>query len=888
MELPPEVCIARVRPELRFGPRYVLIEQLGEGGLGTVWKAWDLNLEKFVAIKRIRGAFDAAEVEAFLTEGRVIARLEHPNITPVYDVGVHDGIPYIVMQLVEGPTLALVRPEDALPALRDAARAVAFAHRQGVLHQDLKPENLMLGADGRVQVLDFGITRTLGGSLRRAERIGTPGFMSPEQESGGPVDARSDVYGLGATLRALIPNPSPLIARFVGQCQEPDPNRRFRSMDEAAAALERMITAGRRRWLPAAGAVAVVALLLIGAAPKVRTWVEERRAQEAIEESRGFEARGRLEEAYAALARAGDAGRARRTTLALALGGHEPVWEVRGHDAGVTGVAFCANGRRVATAGRDSRLRFRDAETGALLAETRAHDGIVTALDADPAGAVVATGGEDRHVKLWDGDTGSPIREWDAHAAPITRIRFAPDGRHLASGAVDGCVRLWSVGGGPPQELKGLTGGVRSLAFTSDGSRLAAGGEEDRIFVWDLRTGESRIYPGHITWSRCLSFSPDGSFLLAGFAGNILHRIDLPTGRVSPEWKGHGNFLADAVVLPGGSVALTASGDATVKYWDCSTGRAIATLSSHPHEVLCMSVRDGSIVTGCFDGTVRRSERRWSFAELGRLPASDRIRDLVVDGALEFRGGEARLLRGDGRTEPLYRVAAPDADLRPLRPGSLSHGLLIFRQDGSGAEPIHVLELATRGSDGWTIAPVDRDDVGWGPQSIVTRNGDAHILYRQRAERLRHAQRSGGAWTIRDLGNPPPRCQPFVPVERPDGRVEVVFLEAGGRSLGALETAPGSGERISAAEGGQPREMRAWRSSDGRLHAVTWNEELDGLDVLSQTSSGWTVRRFGPPGERVACAMGWSAPDGSIEIRWALRSSGVLRSGRLPATGSPR
>ncbi len=212
--------------------RYSLLEELGRGGMGAVHRGMDELLGRAVAIKvahALVGAGGAALAERLRAEARVLARLEHPGIIPVHDAGVlGDGRVFYVMKLVQGRTLtaALDRIPDLdrrLGILERVAEATAFAHGQGVVHRDLKPDNIMVGDVGEVLVTDWGVARVLGeaeaatgvtpgvglGGTAPGTVMGTPGFMAPEQASAGPVDARADVYSLGAVLVFLATGTMP-------------------------------------------------------------------------------------------------------------------------------------------------------------------------------------------------------------------------------------------------------------------------------------------------------------------------------------------------------------------------------------------------------------------------------------------------------------------------------------------------------------------------------------------------------------------------------------------------------------------------------------------------------------------------------------------------------
>jgi len=241
----PEPAIDRLAAMFRTpdltGTRYEIISTLGRGGMGVVYLARDTALDREVALK----IFDRPPGDA--NEARIIARLEHPGIVPVHDVGrLPDGRVFYAMRFVEGrPLHRELTGVRELPArLRLFVRvceAVAFAHDRGVLHRDLKPENVMVGPFGEVLVMDWGVAHVVGASAG-AEIVGTPGFMSPEQAAGSDVDTRSDVWSLGALLRFLLPDEAPKALRsIVGKATAADPAGRYAGVLEIVADVNRYL-----------------------------------------------------------------------------------------------------------------------------------------------------------------------------------------------------------------------------------------------------------------------------------------------------------------------------------------------------------------------------------------------------------------------------------------------------------------------------------------------------------------------------------------------------------------------------------------------------------------------------------------------------------------------
>jgi Tol biopolymer transport system component len=301
----------------RLGP-YEILSRLGAGGMGEVYRARDTRLGRDVAIKILPSSFssDPDRLRRFEQEARAASLLNHPNITAIYDVGTHEGSPYIVSELLEGETLRNRLAAGAMSSRRatelglQAARGLAAAHDKGIIHRDLKPENIFVTKDGRVKILDFGLAKLIrpepSGSAATEPGVvlGTFGYMSPEQVRGRPADARSDVFAIGAilyemlagqrafhgnsaasTMSAILMREPPELSttnrrihpgleRIIRHCLEKNPEERFHSAHDLAFDLEALtgvsaptataIDYGRaRRWrkpLTAAG------LLLAGAA----------------------------------------------------------------------------------------------------------------------------------------------------------------------------------------------------------------------------------------------------------------------------------------------------------------------------------------------------------------------------------------------------------------------------------------------------------------------------------------------------------------------------------------------------------------------------------------------------------------------------------------------
>jgi tetratricopeptide (TPR) repeat protein len=286
-DVPAAVSRARVASALfgeaqpvRIG-RYILESEAGAGGGGVVLVARDPELARRVAIKLIHGG----PRDRMLAEGQALARLSHPHVVAVHDVGVHDDQVYVVMELVDGQTLRehctpprTVR--EVIRAYREAGEGLAAAHRTGLVHRDFKPDNALFGADGRLRVVDFGLARMgepagpagspLGGQVSvTGAGIGTPRYMSPEQARGVPLTPASDQYAFCVSLRESLLAVAPIVPRWVDEIVRrgtaEDPRDRFASMERLLAALARdPLTRWRRRTLVAGAVGIAVASFVLG------------------------------------------------------------------------------------------------------------------------------------------------------------------------------------------------------------------------------------------------------------------------------------------------------------------------------------------------------------------------------------------------------------------------------------------------------------------------------------------------------------------------------------------------------------------------------------------------------------------------------------------------
>ncbi|MFN8009457.1 MAG: serine/threonine-protein kinase, partial [Terriglobia bacterium] len=273
-------------PQTQLGP-YVILTSIGAGGMGEVYRARDTRLNRDVAIKILPESFapDQERLRRFTLEAQSTGTLNHPNILAIYDLGSHEGLPYLVSELLEGESLrerlkrSKLNVQKSIDYARQIAAGLGAAHAKGITHRDIKPENLFITKDGRVKILDFGLAKitsafpaaadgTLSLETSPGAVLGTMSYMSPEQVRGQVVDHRSDIFSFGCVLYEMLsgqrafggPTPAdtmssilhhdppeltniegglpPALDRVVRHCLEKNPEERFQSARDLTFALD--------------------------------------------------------------------------------------------------------------------------------------------------------------------------------------------------------------------------------------------------------------------------------------------------------------------------------------------------------------------------------------------------------------------------------------------------------------------------------------------------------------------------------------------------------------------------------------------------------------------------------------------------------------------------
>jgi WD40 repeat protein/tRNA A-37 threonylcarbamoyl transferase component Bud32 len=545
---------------------YELLEELGKGGMGRVYKARQRSLGRLVALKVIRAGTLATNADRlrFRTEADAAARLDHPNIVPVYEVGEHDGYPYIAERFVEGGPLSrhLDRfrddPRAAVGLLAPLARAVHHAHERGVLHRDLKPGNILLEWRAGVpvpHVADFGLARLLdqdSALTRTGDLVGTPSYMAPEQASGGAagITTATDVYGLGAILYALLTGRPPFTGRTILEtlekvkgcepepprclnrkvdrdlqticltCLRKEPAKRYASALALAEDLEnwlghrpiaaRPATARERlaKWLrrhPAAAAFAALSTAMLLAALAGSLW-HGHVLGEALADSDRLRQEGLAREA-----------RLRDFLYAADMRLAKEAWD----SGDLSRLAELLDRHRPADGEPDRRgfewhwLKWCQ---GARVGTLKAHDEGLLCAAVSPDDKFLVTADRRGAVKIWDLATLQPVRTLSGHAEEVQRAVFSTDGRTLATCSKDRKIRLWDVASW--NERACLCGGhsmtITSVALSPDGQLLASAGRDHRIVLWNLAQAKPvRGWRAHDDVVHDIGFTPDGRTLVS-------------------------------------------------------------------------------------------------------------------------------------------------------------------------------------------------------------------------------------------------------------------------------------------------------------------------------------------------------------------------------------
>ncbi len=631
--------------KLRYFGDYELLEEIACGGMGIVYKARQLSLNRIVALKVMTAGHLAspAAVERFRTEAETAASLDHPNIVPIYEIGEYEGQQFFSMRFVEGGTLAQRMSEFGLqsaecrahsgiaradlPTAHDRqcaiarmmatiARAVHFAHQRGILHRDLKPGNILIDAEGQPQVTDFGLAKVLSqdSSLTQSMAVlGTPSYMAPEQASGRAkhLTTAADVYGLGAILYELLTASPPFrggtaaeTIRLVAEteparlstinppvdkdleticlkCLEKDPLLRYGSAAEVAEELE--------RWRAGEPILARA----IGNGEKFWRWCKRNPRVAALGTATVLlliiSAVGANRAAWRIAIerdRAEQAHRgANRALVQLEAVNLERAEEFHAADNCVQALPYWALALRDNPSNHIAAERLMSAlshRTWARLAcPPLEHSNRVTMAVFSRDGRWVATCAADKTAGVWDATTGQRVAGPFWHDAEINTVEFSPDARWVATAAQDNTARVWNRENGSPMSEPLLHGGNVEVVRFSSDGNLLATGSSTGAHLWAVPSGRALLAPINFGPVVGLDISPDSSMLALSGWGHVVWVVSTRTGDVLHRLSHSYGTVRSVRFSPNNEWLVTACNDHTARVWDLRTGQTMGAPLQH-------------------------------------------------------------------------------------------------------------------------------------------------------------------------------------------------------------------------------------------------------------------------------------------------------------------
>ena len=688
--------------------KFEILSELGHGAMGKVYRARDPVLDRFVALKTVAPGLLANEetLARFQREARAAAKLQHPNVVTIYELGETGSTVYIAMELLEGLDLSQVMvPQDRfsleqkIRMMVDVCRGLDYAHKQGVIHRDVKPANIRVAGDGTVKILDFGIARLVDSTMTQTGLVlGTPSYIAPEVLKGGRVDHRTDMWAVGVILYEMLVGRRPYEAKTITGLvyqivHAPLPPIEAKGLPEAllAAVTKALARDPRERFrdMTEMGRALQSALGLSGPVePDLDPALRQRAYERNYEDARRRLAEDDLTGALAAARRAQSLDPTGTAIVALIeaiesrlLSGEtlssagpapkaEPTrFSERTLLSGAAPLSPASEplAEKPLPTAALSELRLRGAAVFRELA-TFGEPPATQAVALSPVKDVLAVSGSDGAIRLWDlysRTKGLTLRtemhRRTGHDALALTVAWSPDGALLASGHVDGGVHIWDMERGDEVPVKlrhdALVG---ALAFSPDGSTLATGCMDSNLRLWDVGAalaGQPRRellrQPAGVT---ALAYAGGGEWLVTGHVNRILRMLDARTGRLLATLRGPEALVSLLCLSPNGHHLAVASHDRSIRLFDLATREQVAVVAGHRKPATSLSFfADGThLATVAQDNSVQL----WDLEAHAPLAALWGPAEESFSGVTLFGGGHhIAVALGDGR----IRVWGPTA-----------------------------------------------------------------------------------------------------------------------------------------------------------------------------------------------------------------------------------
>ena len=655
----------------QFG-NHRLIRLLGQGSLADAYLGEHVYLQKQAVVKVLSMRLVGNNLENFLEEARTITFLEHPHILRVFDFGVQNTIPYLVMDYMPNGTLrqrhlpgSVLQLISIASYVKDIAAALQYAHDTGIIHRNLKPENMLVGHDNDILLADFRLALPSQGLRHRGTQrtVSAVDYMAPEQIQGIPCPA-SDQYALAAivyewmsgdrlfhgsftelcdqhlhtpppSLLDKAPEFSPAVEEVLFVALAKDADKRFGTVQafanafEQAALSELPTLVDETDTLPAFYApslaesetvpmpVLAPSKSPVPQAPVLATPPGAVHLSQAPAKRRRRLPRRAVLVGLAGLAVVGGTTRWLVTPQKLQMGTR--LYTHRGHHAYIAAVVWSPDGKRIASGSGDRTIQLWTPATTERVFTYLGHSDVLYTVAWSPDGKRIASGGADQTVQVWDaaegGGTssatagGNHLLIYKGHTTTVNAAAWSPDGKHIASASSDDTVQVWSsANGNTVLTYQGHSDEVWAIGWSPDGKRIASASFDRTVQVWNATDGRKPLtYHGHDAEVHTVTWSPDGKHIASGGLDQTVQVWDAATGRPVFTYRGHADRVYYVAWSPDGTAIASASADSTVQVWDAATGRPIFTYRGHTGYVYSVAWSyDGQrIASGGTDMTVQ-------------------------------------------------------------------------------------------------------------------------------------------------------------------------------------------------------------------------------------------------------------------------------------------